>query len=90
MLLDTHERKQRILKRNGGYYDLNAQEIADIAERRFVQIIKKDLCAAYSQPYYYNLISWMIRELKAIPSIPLTESGKCETIGYDDNRLLGR
>jgi len=70
VLPDTHERKQRILERNGGYYDLNAQEIADIAERRFVQIIKKDMPAVVAIPYYYNLISWMIKQLK---TQPLTE-----------------
>jgi len=67
---------------------LNAQEIADIAEKRFVQIIRKDLGAVQAIPYYYNLISWLIKQVRLLPQ-PLTESKNYETIGYDDNRLLG-
>jgi len=40
-------------------------------------------------PYYYNLISWLIKQLKLIPNLPLTESKKCDTMMYDDDKLLG-
>jgi len=65
------------------------EELADIAEKRFTQLIRMDRGAVEMLPYYYNLISWLIKQLKLIPDLPLTESEKCETIGYDDNRLLG-
>jgi len=58
---------------------LNAQGIADIAEKRFVQIIKKDLGAIQVVPYYYNLISWLIKQVRLLPQT-LTEAEKCETI----------
>ena len=58
---------------------MNAQEIADIAEKRFVQIIQKDMPAVVAIPYYYNLISWLIKQVRVL-SKPLTESEKCETI----------
>ena len=50
---------------------MNAKEIADIAEKRFVQIIQKDMGAIESIPYYYNLISWLIKQVRLLPQ-PLT------------------
>ena len=81
---------------------MNAQEIADIAEKRFVQIIQRDMPAVVAIPYYYNLISWLIKQVRLLPQ-PLTESKNHDTIGYtgditdsryddinyNDDRLLG-
>ena len=65
------------------------EELADIAEKRFAQLIKMDRGAVEMLPYYYNLISWLIKQLKLIPNLPLTESKKCDTMMYDDDKLLG-
>ena len=65
------------------------EELAEIAESRFVQLIRMDRGAVEMLPYYYNLISWLIKQLKLIPNLPLTESKKCDTMMYDDDKLLG-
>ena len=67
---------------------MNAQEITDIAEKRFVQIIRKELGAIQAVPYYYNLISWLIKQVRLLPQ-PLTEAKNCDTMMYDDDKLLG-
>ena len=65
------------------------EELAEIAEKRFSTLIRMDRGAVEMLPYYYNLISWMIKWIKLIPDLPLTEEGNYDTMMYDDDRLLG-